>query len=95
MNAFKLWLSNHSISAKTAIAGWVFIVGLWAESDAFRSYVLGIYNSTPKPVHNFIAGVIVPVLILWRTQRKTTVTAEVSPGQAATATAAATVVKDK
>jgi hypothetical protein len=78
---FKQWFANHTISAKTAITVWGFLVALWSTNDAFRGYLMGIYNAIPSGAHNFIAGVAIPALILWKTQRYTTSTATVMPGQ--------------
>lgn len=87
------WLANHSISAKSFITVWGFVVILWASNEQFRAYILGIYSALPHAVHNFIAGVAIPALILWRTQKRTTVTAEVIPGDSTTAAATAIVTK--
>lgn len=93
----KKWLTNHTLSAKTVTTGWLFAVLLWSTNTDFRGYVLGIYNALPHALHNFIAGVAVPALILWKTQKYTTSTATVMPGQtgATQAFAIASVGDDK
>lgn len=90
----KQWLANHTISAKTVTTGWVFVVVMWSTNDAFRGYAMGIYNALPSALHNFVAGVAIPALILWRTQKSTTATAVINPGQAGSAQAFAVVSKD-
>jgi hypothetical protein len=87
MNSIKQWLSNHSISAKTVASAWAFVTALWYISPPFHDYVKSAYDGLPKGIHGFVAGVAVPALIFWRTQKKTTVTAEVSPGETGTASA--------
>lgn len=91
MNSIKTFLSNHSISAKTVASAWLFLTGLWYAAPAFHDYVLNAYNALPKGIHGFIAGVVIPGLIFWRTQKRTTVSAEVAPGQNATAAASAVI----
>jgi hypothetical protein len=90
MQSISKWLANHSISAKTAITVWGFLTLLWSTNDQFRAYLMGIYTALPTAVHNLIAGIVIPVLILWRTQTRTTVTAEISPGQTGVAVGEAT-----
>ena len=90
MNAIKQWYGNHTITAHTVASAWVFLTGLWYFSPPFHDYVVGIYNGLPKNLHSLIAGVVVPALIYWRTQKKTTVTAEVAPGETGAAEAIAT-----
>lgn len=97
MNAFlaaiKKFFANHSISAKSVSTAWVFVTGMWYFSPPFHDYVMNAYGSLPKGIHGIIAGVIVPALIFWRTQKKTTVSAEVAPGQSGVAAAEASVAK--
>lgn len=69
MCKLKDWLAQHKISAHSLAGAWVFLTGLWATNQAFRDYVYGLYAQTPKFVHEFIAGVIVPALIFWKSQR--------------------------
>lgn len=69
MNQIKQFLSNHSISAKTVASIWLFITGLWYASPQFHDYVLSGYNALPKGVHGFLAGVAIPALIFWRSQK--------------------------
>jgi len=89
MNAIPKFLANHSISAKTVASAWAFVTALFYISPQFHDYILAAYNGLPKGIHGFVAGVAIPALIFWRTQKRTTVTAEVSPGQSATAEATA------
>lgn len=93
MNKIKLWLANHSISAKTAASGWLFVVGMFYAVPPFHDYVMNAYAGLPKGIHGFIASVVIPGLIFWKTQKRTTITAEVAPGESATAAAAATVTE--
>lgn len=89
MNKLKQWLANHSISAKTVASAWVFLTGMWYAAPAFHDYVMSAYSALPKGVHGFIAGVVVPALIFWKTQKRTTVMAEISPGETGTTEAVA------
>lgn len=93
MKPIEQFLSNHSISAKTASSAWLFLTGLFYMNPQFHDYVLSVFNNLPKGIHGFIAGAVVPALIFWRTQKRTTVTAEVAPGETGTAEAEATVTK--
>lgn len=90
MNAIKQWLANHSVSSQTVSAVWLFITGAFYTQPAFHDYVVGVYTALPKSIHGIIAGVVVPLLIFWRTQKRTTVTAELSPGETGVAKASAT-----
>lgn len=94
-NAFMKWYSMHSISAKSVASVWIFLTGMWVSVPAFKDYVFGIYNALPHGLHAFIAGVVVPALIFWRTQRKTTVSSEVAPGTEGKTAAAASVTNDQ
>lgn len=95
MDSVKQWLANHSISAKTVVTVWLFVSGLWAFSPQFKDYVYGIYAALPHGVHNFIAAVVIPGLIFWRTQKRTTVSAEVAPGASGAAAVVATSPKEQ
>lgn len=95
MDAIKKWLSNHSISAKTVASAWAFVTALFYINPQFHDYIMGAYNGLPKGIHGFMAGVAIPALIFWKTQKRTTVTAEVAPGQTGTAEASAIVEPTK
>lgn len=95
MNTINKWLSNHSISAKTVASAWAFVTTLFYLNPQFHDYIMGVYNGLPKGIHGFMAGVAIPALIFWKTQKRTTVTAEVSPGQTGTAAASAVVEQVK
>jgi len=92
MNFISQWLSNHSISAKSVASGWAFLTGLFYFSPQFHDYVMNAYSGLPKGIHGFIAGVAIPALIFWKTQKRTTITAEVAPGTTGIAEATATVL---
>lgn len=51
------------------VAAWGIATILWATNPAFKNYVWGIYNQIPHGVHEFIAGVAIPVLAYWRATR--------------------------
>jgi hypothetical protein len=70
MQTIKGFLAAHKISAKTTAAAWVFVTGLWAFSPDFRTYVLDVYAAIPHWAHNFIAGVIIPGLIFWKSRKE-------------------------
>ena len=74
MNALKQWLSTHSITAKTFVSGWIFIDALFYTSPQFHDYVLNAYNALPAGLHGVIAGVLIPALIFWRTQKRSQAT---------------------
>jgi hypothetical protein len=73
ITSVKQWLANHSLSSKTVATVWVFVVSMWYTQPAFHDYVLGIYNTLPKGLHGLIAGVVVPALIFWKSQKGITV----------------------
>lgn len=93
MNGIKQFFSNHTTLAKVVATTWVILTTLWGTNEAFRAYVLNVYAMTPKPIHNAITGIIVPLLILWKTQQRTTATAEIAPGEDGKAEASASVTK--
>lgn len=70
MNKIKLFLANHSISAKTVASAWAAVTVLFYTSQPFHDYIMGGYNALPKGIHGFIAGVAVPALIFWKTQKQ-------------------------
>jgi hypothetical protein len=69
MDKFKAWLASHKISAKTVAASWAFVTALYYSQPAFHNYVMNAYSHIPKGIHAFIAGVIVPALIFWKSQK--------------------------
>lgn len=89
MTSIKNFLRIHSISAQSVSGAWVFVVVVWATQPAFKDYVFAVYNDLPKGVHQFIAGVVIPALILWRSQRKGIAIAEAAPGEQGIAKASA------
>lgn len=72
----KAWFAAHKVSAKTFALVWLFLVGLWASNADFRTYVLDVYAALPVGLHRFIAGIVIPVLVFWKTQRSTLVSVE-------------------
>jgi hypothetical protein len=70
MNMLKQWFAAHTISAKSVAAAWVFVDALFYASQPFHDYVTNAYNALPKGVHGFLAGVIIPAFIFWRSQKK-------------------------
>lgn len=64
---FTLWLSKHSITSKTVASAWLFAVALYYASQPFHDYVTWVYSEIPKPIHGFIAGVVVPACLFWKT----------------------------
>jgi hypothetical protein len=70
MDKFKAWLAAHKITAHSLVAVWVFLTGLFASNPAFKSYVLSLYGKTPAFLHEFVAGVIVPAIIYYRSQKQ-------------------------
>jgi hypothetical protein len=93
MNTIKQWLANHSISAQSLSGAWIFATTLFYTNQQFHDYVLQEYGLLPKGIKGFIAGAVVPVLIFWKTQKSTTITTTVAPGDTKT-TAVTTAVKE-
>lgn len=91
MTPIKQWLTVHSISAQTLSGVWAFLSILWVSDPQFHDYIKGAFDVLPKGVHAFMVGVIIPICILWRSQRKTVAIAEASKGESGTAEASATV----
>lgn len=75
MDALKQWLASHSITAKTFASAWIFIDALFYASQPFHDYVMNAYSALPKGIHGLLAGVVIPALIFWRTQKKAVTTA--------------------
>lgn len=96
MNAIKDWFMAHSVSAKTVSSAWLFLLGMYYASPPFHDYILDAYNALPRGVHAFLAGVLIPALIFWRTTHSTSVTATIEDGAAGTASvkASATIVPE-
>lgn len=94
MKPVQQWFANHSISAKSVASGWAFITALFYLNPQFHDYILSAYNGLPKGIHGFVAGVAIPALIFWKTQKRTTITAEIAPGESGTAVAQAAVAKE-
>lgn len=94
MNTIKQWLSNHSISSQTFASAWVFITALFYISPPFHDYIMTAYGALPKGIHAFATGIIIPALIFWRSQKKTTVTATIDPGETGTAVVTAKALKE-
>lgn len=70
MDKFKAWLTAHKISAHSLVGVWLFLTGLFASNPEFKGYVLSLYAKTPGYVHEFVAGVIVPAIIYYRSQKQ-------------------------
>lgn len=96
MKALKDWFMAHSISAKTVSSVWLFLLGMYYASPPFHDYVYGAYNALPRGIHAFLAGVLIPGLIFWRTTHSTSVTATIEDGNAGVASvkASATITPD-
>ena len=87
----KKWLEDHNISTHTIAAVWGVATILWASDPAFKNYIFLLYKDTPKSMHQFIAGVLIPLAVYFNAQRKSThVTAEISPGETGAVGAVAT-----
>lgn len=89
----KAFLKAHSVSSQTIASAWVCAVLLYSNNPAFHDYIKNAYAALPHGLHSFIAGIVIPVAIFWRTTHTTKVSAEVedSSGGSAAATAVATV----
>lgn len=69
MNTVKTWLAAHSITAKTVSAAWIFVTGMYYAQPAFHDFVTGAYAALPKGIHAVIAGILIPALIFWKSQK--------------------------
>lgn len=81
INSIKSWLAKQRFSSKTIASVWVVIVGMWYTQPAFHDYVLSVYGSLPKGLHGLIAGVVVPALLFWKSQKAIEVVAADPPAQ--------------
>ena len=86
----KAWLKAHSITSQSVASAWVAAVLLYSNNPAFHDYVKNAYAALPKGFHSFVAGIVIPVAIFWRSTHTTTVTATVEDGSGQSAKAVAT-----
>lgn len=93
MTSIKQWLQLHSPSAQAIASAWALLTLAWATNQQFHDYIKTAFDALPKGIHAFAVGVIIPLCILWRTQRKNVAVAEASEGQGGTAKAEASVGK--
>lgn len=93
MNTIKQWIQLHSPSAQAIASAWALLTLAWATNQQFHDYIKAAFDALPKGVHAFAVGVIIPLCILWRTQRKNIAVAEASEGQGGSAKAEASVGK--
>lgn len=91
MDTIKQFLKLHSPTAQSLSAVWAALAILWATNSQFHDYLFGAFNALPKGMHAFVVGIIIPLCILWRTQRKNVAVAEAAPGEIGTASASASV----
>lgn len=91
----KAWLKAHSLSSRSVASGWIVVVLLYSNSPAFHDYVRDAYAALPHGLHSFVAGIVIPVAIFWRSTHTTTVTATVEDGSGQSAAAAASTTAPK
>jgi len=72
MKQIQQFLAAHNLTAKTVTSAWLFLCGLYAVSPAFKDYIVGAYNAFPHGMHQFIGCVLIPGLIFFRSQHKST-----------------------
>lgn len=70
MTVVRNWLQTHSISSHTIAVAWITATALWASDPAFKNYVWGIYAECPKSVHDFVAGILIPLLVYWQAKKR-------------------------
>lgn len=79
MNKLKQWLSAHSKLTHSIVAGWGALTVLYATDPAFKAYILKLYGDTGPKMHEFIAGILIPLLLYWQSQKKSTSQGEDDP----------------
>ena len=94
MTFIATWLKAHSISSKSVATAWLMVVFLYANNPAFHDYIVAAYAALPRGFHSFIAGIVVPVAIFWRTTHTTKVSAEVEDGAPGVVEASASATTD-
>jgi hypothetical protein len=87
--SLQTWLSKHSISSKTIASVWLFIVAMFYAEPSFREYVKQAYTHLPLWLHGFIAGVVLPACLFWKTWKTVRETPTASVARTASATSSA------
>lgn len=64
MNKVKQFLAAHNVTAHTVAAAWMALVGLYATSAPFASFVNDIWAMVPSAGHKAI-GALMPVIALY------------------------------
>jgi hypothetical protein len=72
MNIIKKWLENHNISSHTITSVWGVACILWATSQPFKNYIYLEFQKTPRWLHEFVVGVLVPAALYFKSQKKNT-----------------------
>lgn len=65
----KAWAQAHSITSQSIAGAWVAATLVYANDPAFHDYVKNAYAALPHGLHSFVAGVVIPFAIFYRSRR--------------------------
>jgi hypothetical protein len=69
VNVIKQFLSANKISAHSAVAAWLFLVGAYATIPEFHALVTSYYSLVPDGIKSLVTGLAPVIALYWRTRK--------------------------